>query len=206
MADSRWLWQNEVPKTEKRYITSVEVVMNSLQGQRWWPRIDEGKFPQLAKKLDILSNRQHFFLLDDSNSMLYFRQQAADTILVLAKLLKSRVNRSKDIKLFSLSSPNTAHALNTSTRFANFVRRRHFNGNEGWLISHWLQRRAEDILNSPATTGPVSIYILTDGMRGQDPPDLYTPISRLMEKLKTTRNTMPSFLTITIILFGEETT
>jgi hypothetical protein len=69
--------------------------------------------------------------------MARFRGQAAETLWVLAKLLKPRVTRRDNVKLSILSTPNKVYSLNTSTEFADLVRNSQFRDSTAWLLSLW---------------------------------------------------------------------
>jgi hypothetical protein len=72
------------------------------------------------------------------------------------------------------------------------------------MIPRSLQRIASEIMDG-LVKGPspyISLYILTDGQFGEEPPDFATPIQALLEKVRTVQNVPPSFLSVTIIRFG----
>lgn len=76
-------------------------------------------------------------MVDNSETMARFREQAAETVWVLAKLLKHRVNRRDDVKMSILSTPNRVYSLNKSTEFADLVRNAQFRDSTAWLLGLW---------------------------------------------------------------------
>lgn len=58
---------------------------------------------------------------------------------------------------------------------------------------------------SGLTTKPIpsiSLYILTDGEFEDESPDFATPIGELLQRLRAAQSILPTFLSVTIIQFG----
>jgi hypothetical protein len=174
--------------------------------------------------------------MDSSETMAQFREEAAETIWVLAKLLKPRVTRRDSVKLSILGNPDKVYSLSTSTKFANVVKHAQFRDSTAWLLGLWyvrekglvssspdhpfgpangvqantfdlsrLQGIVADIANGLATkpSPPISLYILTDGEFGQESPNFASPIGELIRQLRENQTLMPTFLSVTIIQFGD---
>jgi hypothetical protein len=145
---------------------------------------------------------QHI-LVDDSESMRSFQNEAAETVWVLTRLLKRRVASPNEVKL-SMLSQKKVHTLRKCSELAEIVRKHTFSGAASWLLGYWLHEVANPIVDSlHRCNRPVSLYILTDGGFGADLPDFATPISELLKQLRDTLSLtlMPTSLAITIVHF-----
>ncbi|KAK3986339.1 hypothetical protein QBC44DRAFT_140233 [Cladorrhinum sp. PSN332] len=171
--------------------TSVQMVMAHLQ-KRWRARIDQHNFPQL------------FLVVDDSDTMVLHRHQVSDTVRVLGKLLKHRVQKpSENIKFYLLSEPTHSCGLDKSSKLAKRVKKHEFVGTEEFklLISRWFQELAQGVL-AALPSQSISLYILTDG-KYDSPLNLIPLIKNMMTSLRKAGYVMPDFVAMTIIQFGD---
>jgi hypothetical protein len=73
--------------------------------------------------------------------MARFRSKAADTVWILAKLLKSMVRRRKNVKL-SILGNQKLYPLRKSSELASIVKNFTFNHPQtSWLLGHWYVRK-----------------------------------------------------------------
>jgi hypothetical protein len=76
-------------------------------------------------------------MVDTSKTMESYREKVADTVWVLAKLLKSKPPRPGSVKMSIVGDNKQAvYLLHASTKQAHSIRKFRFYDSRGWLLGH----------------------------------------------------------------------
>jgi hypothetical protein len=83
-----------------------------------------------------------------------FREEAAETVWVLSKILKPKVPQGGSVNLSFLANTKVQmYPLQKSSAFYNIVRKLAFSHGDGWLVGHWYVRRSERFLFASLPAG-----------------------------------------------------
>ncbi|KAK0616607.1 hypothetical protein B0T14DRAFT_523488 [Immersiella caudata] len=145
-----------------------------------------------------LSGGYTFKILVD-NTVGVNRQNAADTVQAITKVLKGRATPGWGISLAFLWNSTTVYHERSSKKLAELVRDRHFYpSQEKANISTWLR----EILEGSAypDTKPPMLYILTNGIFPNNQPDIAGPIDDSYRRGRV----LPNSLNVTFVQVGDD--
>ncbi|KAK0717302.1 hypothetical protein B0T26DRAFT_802472 [Lasiosphaeria miniovina] len=190
-----------LPQGVEQNSNSVEEIATYLRKHR---RIGPKAFQDLQYRLNIMGRRRHRILIDESSSMAQFQTQVAQTARVLAKLVKHRMVRGTRVEVSLPKAPSRPMVFPKSKQMEKFLQLYKFKG-EKWELGILLNETARDLLDTMSPPQPpINLYILTDGIFGEPPPDLVRPIRDLIDQAKDPPPAGSDFLSITVILFGDD--
>ncbi|KAL8751864.1 MAG: hypothetical protein Q9199_006136 [Rusavskia elegans] len=185
------------------------------EGQSWKERKKKGEHPELpgSENLASLNERDHIFLVDNSETMKQYRKQIADVVSLLAYIVKNSDDDGLDIHF-----TQSKHKINSkkSTEISSSVYQQQYiglsdmRGRLGTILHEHISRFGALVLpprsmfgrqRSPHPQKRLSFYILTDAK--WQPTDVGEIIKDLVQRMKA-KGLPKEHVGIQFIRFGED--
>ncbi|KAK3367214.1 kinase-like domain-containing protein [Lasiosphaeria ovina] len=160
----------------------------------------------LQRQLRGLGPRRHRILIDDSSSMAEVHIPVVQTACVIAKLVKYHAAPGTGVEVsFPTADPRVK--IFWKTKKVDTYMRAHEFVSPKWRLGQLLNETVTELSTTIIPSEyPIGLYILTDGIFGEPPPDLRQQIKRLLDFANAPPPVGSIFLSVTIILFGNNET